>query len=280
MDLNLNLREAIYALKGELNFVINRLIFKRAFDLLKFSMSGSLYREMLELRKKIIRTVYSFKIESGHEYYGGPKVSIVIPTRNECKYLPRLLSSLKMSIYKNFEVVCIDYLSTDGTPEIARKYRVRIISVDRKGVGYADHLGVLNAQGEIIIKTDADTIFPPNLIYNTVKVLTSGRYILYHVGHLYYDAGILENLMAHLYDKYWRDIWKTTGHFIAFWKDIYSKVKFDVDADLGQDDFKFGHDVITTFGPKAICYDPNNIILVSARKLRRAGLLRYTLGIR
>lgn len=258
----------------------NKLLLKRGLDILKLFVSGSLYGEILELQKKM-RDIYLPKIKSCPTYYGNPKVSIIVPTRNERNYLPRLLSSLKMSIYKNFEVICVDYLSTDGTTEIAQKYGARVISVSRKGVGYAVHLGVLNAKGEIIIKTDADTFFPPNLIYDTVQVFNSNdKCVLYHVGHLYYDGNILENLMAHLYDKYWRDIWKTTGHFIAFRQGIYNKVKFDINADVGQDDFKFGYDVAMAFGLKAICYDPNNIVLVSARRIRRVGLLRYILGVR
>jgi hypothetical protein len=99
--------------------------------------------------------------------------------------------------------------------------------------------------------------------------------MVYHAGHLYYDGNILLNLLAHLYDKYWRRIWATTGHFIAVRKSAYEKVAFKPLA-KGQD-FDFGRRAHEIFGDKAFAYDPNTAVLISSRAIRKQGLLRYIL---
>ena len=252
---------------------------KESLDVARLVLTGRFTAELEEVLKKMSKVRNMLKMEVS-ECRDGVKVSVVVPTRNERRYLPRLLSSLRRSPCKNVEIICVDYMSTDGTPDIAKLYGAKVIRVTRKGVGYANHVGVLNANGEIIIKTDADAIFPPNLIPSAVKALTStANIVLYHVSHIYYDAGIVENLLAHLYDKYWRRPEQTTGHFIAFRREIYKEVQFDINADVGEDDFKFGSDVYKRFGSHAIYYDRNTYVLVSARRIRKVGLLRYVLGI-
>ena len=250
---------------------------KRSLDLVKLILTGKFFLDLKEVRERMSKINSLWSDVEDEVDLQEVKVSVVVPTKNESKYLPLLLSSIKRSRYKNVEVVCVDYQSTDGTKSIAELYNAKVIPVNRKGVGYADHIGVLNSSGDIIVKTDADAIFPPDLIHNAVKILTSNdNLVLYHVGHLYYDAGIIENLMAYLYED-WREIWGTTGHFIAFKKEIYGEVEFNVDADVGEDDFRFGFDVYNRFGSNAIYYDRNTYVLVSARRIKRVGLLRYVL---
>ena len=96
-------------------------------------------------------------------------VSIVIPTKNEPGFIEKLLESIKNQSYKNIEVIVVDYKSDDGTVQIARSFGARVIEVSRKGVGYATHVGFENAKGDIIIRTDADAIFPPELISKTKR---------------------------------------------------------------------------------------------------------------
>ena len=48
-----------------------------------------------------------------------PLISVIAPTLNESKYLPRLLLSLSRQTVKDFEVIVADDGSTDGTQEIA-----------------------------------------------------------------------------------------------------------------------------------------------------------------
>jgi len=43
-----------------------------------------------------------------------PFISIIIPTLNEEKFLPKLLNSIKEQNYKNYEIIIADANSTDN----------------------------------------------------------------------------------------------------------------------------------------------------------------------
>ncbi|MEM4976613.1 MAG: glycosyltransferase family A protein [Desulfurococcaceae archaeon] len=110
-------------------------------------------------------------------------VSIVVPTRNEANRIPILLKSLKLSTYRNLEILVADYMSSDGTPEIARSLGAYVIEIDKPGVGYASFVAVNKARGDIIIRTDADAIFPPYIIDYTVSVFEKRtNVLLLHLG--------------------------------------------------------------------------------------------------
>ena len=204
-------------------------------------------------------------------------VSVVVPTRNEAQLLPLLLGSLARQPYGQIEIIIVDYHSSDQTKEIATRLGAKVIEVDAEGIGYASHVGVLESKGGIIVRTDADAIFPPSLI---PTMLASFRTIMglkiYHVAHLYYHASFLENLMAHLYDKYWRKLWATTGHFIAFTREAYCDIQgFDTRKSVDED-FDFGKRAFKRLGPDAILFDFNSTVLVSSRRIRRTrGLVKY-----
>jgi len=203
------------------------------------------------------------------------KVSLVIPTLNESDYIKNALQSLKVGPYHNFEAIVVDCMSNDDTVAKAKRLRARILFSTKRNRGYQTHLGFLSATGDVIVRTDADTIFPKDVLIKTVKAFTNKEIMIYHVGHLYYDGGILLNLLAHLYDKYWRKTWATAGHFIAVRREAYEKVAFRP-LDKNQD-FDFGKRAYKIFGPKAFLYDPNTVILISSRAIRKIGLPRYIL---
>lgn len=249
----------------------------RFLDLFKILATGHIVSELKDLNRKMRKIEESF--QNKRTWVDGKElVSIIVPTRNESSYLPFLLSSLKLAKYKPIEVIVVDYSSTDGTIEIAQNFGAKVVPVGKKGVGYASHIGVLESRGEIVIRTDADAIFPPDTIFNIVKVFHRNKRVeLYHMGHLYRDGALLLNLVAHLYDKYWREKWKVAGHFMAFRRDIYEDVGgFDCNKIVGED-WDFGRKASKKFH---IAYSPNDIILVSSRRIRETGFLNYMLGRR
>jgi len=86
------------------------------------------------------------------------KVSIIIPTLNEEKNLPRVLKSIK-DYMKNrsekYEIIVVDGYSKDRTVEIAKKFGAKVI-FDDVGKGSALRKGMKVAKGDIIITMDAD----------------------------------------------------------------------------------------------------------------------------
>lgn len=99
-----------------------------------------------------------------------PKVSIVVPARNEEKYIGKCLTSLLEQDYPTFEIVAVNDLSSDMTREIMNEYRVKdskrisVINIERKpddwvGKNWACYQGYLKSSGDVLIFTDADTVY-------------------------------------------------------------------------------------------------------------------------
>ena len=61
------------------------------------------------------------------------KVSIIIRTLNEQRYLPELLSAIKAQRFDNdqYEIVLVDSGSTDGTLAIADACGCKIVHIDK-----------------------------------------------------------------------------------------------------------------------------------------------------
>src|SRR5918997_913953 len=102
-----------------------------------------------------------------------PRVSVVVPTFNEAKNLPIVLSRLPADVH---EVIVVDGHSIDGTVEVARSLRpdVRIVLLNRKGKGNAMACGFAHATGDVIVMLDADGSAAPEEIPLFVGALTEG----------------------------------------------------------------------------------------------------------
>ena len=64
------------------------------------------------------------------------ETSIIIRTRNEEKWLGRVLEMLFKQTYKNFEVILVDSGSNDQTLEIAEKHSVKIFKIPQEKFSY------------------------------------------------------------------------------------------------------------------------------------------------
>ncbi|MEM1522885.1 MAG: glycosyltransferase [Thermofilaceae archaeon] len=257
--------------------MIDKLRVERVLDVARLTMSLRILSDINEMVNRYRESVKAFSLSPKYPARQ-TLVSVVVPTRNEADKIPILLKSLQRLHHKNLEILVADYMSSDGTPRIARSFGARVIEVDKPGVGYASFLAVNEARGDIIIRTDADAVFPPHVIDYTLDVFERfSRVILLHLGHIYVDSGFIDNLIAFLYDKYWRELWKTTGHFIAFRRELRDIVNFNPNLKYNED-FDFGKRVYEKFGAKAIYYDYRTAVFVSARRIKISGRTRYFLG--
>ena len=93
-----------------------------------------------------------------------PRFSIVIPCYNEEAYIAETLQSLKQQDFKGaYEIIVVDNRCTDKTAAIAKRFGARIIQeTAHAGVCWARQAGTKAARGEIVISSDADTIFAPH----------------------------------------------------------------------------------------------------------------------
>jgi glycosyltransferase involved in cell wall biosynthesis len=99
-----------------------------------------------------------------------PLISVIVPARNEEKYLGKCLEALSKQDYPNYEIVVIDNASSDSTSEIARRFTNRVFREEKIGLSYARNSGFKEARGEIIARTDADSMPPPAWLTELNKV--------------------------------------------------------------------------------------------------------------
>jgi hypothetical protein len=85
-------------------------------------------------------------------------VSVIVPTWNGEKYLPRcVLSLVDQRDTEPFEIIVVDGGSADQTVEIAEKYAGKVLVKPGLPVGAARNIGAEHAKGEILAFIDADT---------------------------------------------------------------------------------------------------------------------------
>ncbi|MGM9999493.1 MAG: glycosyltransferase family 2 protein [Candidatus Bruticola sp.] len=97
------------------------------------------------------------------------KISVVIPTYNRADKLKEVLPSLLNQTMHpdNYEILLCDAGSTDGTAEYVQSLKapnLRFLPGPNTGRSGARNRGIDNAQGEIVLFTDADIIADPNLL--------------------------------------------------------------------------------------------------------------------
>jgi glycosyltransferase involved in cell wall biosynthesis len=109
-----------------------------------------------------------------------PKISVILPVRNEVRSLGRLLEQLLQQAYPadRFEILIADGRSSDGTRELVERkastaaVAIRVIDNPRIRSGAGRNAGVAAATGEIILFIDGHCEIPsPHLLQDTVNLL-------------------------------------------------------------------------------------------------------------
>lgn len=88
-------------------------------------------------------------------------ISIIVPIYNVEKYLDKCLGSIVNQTYKNIEIILVNNGSTDNSLNIAEKWkyrdnRIKVFSIDNKGVSYARNYGIKVSNGNYIAFIDSD----------------------------------------------------------------------------------------------------------------------------
>jgi glycosyltransferase involved in cell wall biosynthesis len=92
-------------------------------------------------------------------------ISIVMPLKNEAKFLARCLDSICQQSEKNFELLAVDDYSVDNSLEILKQYslkdsRIKYFSNKNHGVLAALELAYSHSKGELVTRMDADDVMP------------------------------------------------------------------------------------------------------------------------
>jgi chlorobactene glucosyltransferase len=103
-----------------------------------------------------------------------PKISILIPARNEAEVIGRTVRSLLVQSYQNFEIIVLDDQSTDETGQIVRDLADRSphlqiikgqpLPAGWLGKNWACHQLAGAAEGEWLLFSDADVTWTPDAL--------------------------------------------------------------------------------------------------------------------
>lgn len=99
-------------------------------------------------------------------YMDDKTISIVIPTKNEEKYIDRTLAQFCDALEScNLEIIISDAGSKDATAEIVRRYeteskgRIRLIqTLGKQNIAIGRNAGAAQARGGILLHMDADVL--------------------------------------------------------------------------------------------------------------------------
>ena len=111
-----------------------------------------------------------------------PRVSVVMPIRNEVRYIERSCRSVLDQDYPSdrLQIIVADGMSNDGTREIItalQRQHHNIVLIDNPGriVPTGMNAAIRAAEGDIIVRVDGHTVIEPDYIRNCVaELLRSG----------------------------------------------------------------------------------------------------------
>lgn len=176
-----------------------------------------------------------------------PKISVLIPARNEEMRLRPCLSTLSDSDYPILEILVLDDHSTDGTAQLVAQRakgdpRIRLIAGNNLPEGWvgkpwACHQLAREAKGEYLLFVDADTRFSDITIAHAINLAHEQKADLISLWPFLESLTWSERLVipfVHLFILFYLPHWArgslrcfgaANGQFVLFRRDSYEKIK-------------------------------------------------------
>lgn len=98
------------------------------------------------------------------------KVSIALSVYNVVEYVRATIDCILEQSFRDFELLCIDDASTDGTWEVLQEYanndnRVRLIRQHtNRGLSVSRNIAIAEARGDYLLMIDGDDLFARNVV--------------------------------------------------------------------------------------------------------------------
>ncbi|MGB9883366.1 MAG: glycosyltransferase family 2 protein [Microgenomates group bacterium] len=205
------------------------------------------------------------------------KISIIIPVYNEEKYIEKALNSLVCQEERADEIIVVDNNCTDKTIEIVKKFKnklpLKIIKEKIQGITPARNKGFNNANGNILVKFDADGQLPKNWIKKVKNIFKKDKKIVAYSNHFYlydmrfFNRCLLPSILYQFFFKILSGYGVLLGPAFAIRRNVWEKIKNEICLD----DKKVHEDIditihISPFGK--IYIDKELIINVSSRRIK------------
>lgn len=220
------------------------------------------------------------------------KLSFVIPAFNEESYLADCIESIlaqTRSLEDSTEIIVVNNASTDGTREVALRYRrVHVVDEPRKGLTFARQAGFLASRGALIANVDADSRLTPGWVQRVLHAFEADMQLAALSGpFVYYDLTRRQRFFVHVFylvawmtyatNRYILRVGSMVqgGNFVVSRRALERIGGFNLDISFYGEDTDIARrlnevgDVLFTFDLK---------MFSSARRLKREGML--TMAVR
>nr|MDO8134499.1 glycosyltransferase [Candidatus Njordarchaeum guaymaensis] len=104
------------------------------------------------------------------------KVSVVIPTYQEGRYLETTLSDLSKR-NNSVEIIVVDGGSRDETVKIAERFARKVYQINERGISKARNYGARKSVGEILVFLDADVTPRADFVEKVIETFNDGEIV-------------------------------------------------------------------------------------------------------
>ena len=250
-------------------------------------------------------------LKSVNNYRHKPRVSVLIPARNEEANIGACIKGFLAQKYDNFEILVLDDQSTDQTGAIIKELSQQYAKIQAiqgqplpsgwTGKNWACHQLSQYASGEILIFTDADNRPAPNAIANSIAYMQKLNLGLLSAFPQKVTVGLSEKLVVPVVDMFvyaGLPLWLTylsrspvlaaaSGLWIVFTREAYQRIgghealsnRIVEDVELSRLAKKRGIKILTLAGTQVVCcrmYHSFNEVWGGFSK-NLFGLVRYRL---
>jgi glycosyltransferase involved in cell wall biosynthesis len=202
------------------------------------------------------------------------KVSIIIPTYQEGKYVKTILAKL-VSINSSLEVIVVDGGSTDETVKTAKNFTDKVYEINQRGIAKARNYGAYKSNGEILVFLDADVDPPLDFIERILREFRDRMIVGLTCKIMPKQPRTFELMFFIFYNGLLRfcSLFKphSRGEFLAVRRQYFLKLGgFDERLPCLEDhEFTFR---LSKLGKFAFVYDL--VVYESMRRFRKSGLLK------
>jgi glycosyltransferase involved in cell wall biosynthesis len=201
------------------------------------------------------------------------RVSVVVPTFQEGRYVGGLLSKLSKA-GPNFEAIVVDGGSTDDTVKVAEQFTDKVYVINQRGIAVAKNFGARKSRGEIIVFLDTDVSPPPDFVDKTLGAFRDRRVAGATCNIMPLNPRVSEFVFFKFYNKLLQFMTRfkphSRGEFLAVRKEAFVKVGgFDERLPCIEDhDFALRVSKLGKF-----CFISDLCVYESMRRIRKSGLL-------
>ncbi len=186
------------------------------------------------------------------------RFSIIIPTLNEEKFLPKLLDSLTTQTRKDFEVIVVDGASRDNTIAAAQSFKNKlpkftVLSVEHPNISKQRNAGANVAKGPWLLFIDADSIVLPYALERADRFIQERKPGLFTTWFRSDSEKPSDGLITLLFDMFIEAAIlfhrpTTQGTFMAVKKQAFQAIDgFDEQHLFGED-----HDLVTRLTKRGV----------------------------